>query len=249
MDKKQITIAITGAKGFIATHLIKALEEKYRGDESVYINLILLDTITNFDVTRDKIKGDVDIIYHLAAQTDVQTSRHDPVEDATVNIAGTLKILLDNPEAKIILPASAAAIKPQSPYGVSKLAQELYTRVLREDNAVIVRLPNVYGEGGKGVVDIFKTTPQIRVNGDGLQKRDFLHVTDVADALVKAMEWLPNTYELSSGTCYTIKEIAEATGKPITYREALEGEVFESQLSNTTPNWAPTRDVIDYIKN
>lgn len=156
-------------------------------------------------------------IYHLAAQMDVRRSTEDPVFDASVNVLGTLNLLQAAVNAgveQVIFASTGGAIygeqetfpapeghpaQPVSPYGVSKLASErylFYFHVQYGLNVTCLRFANVYGErqnphGEAGVVAIFMNkllkgeTPVI--NGDGLQTRDYIHVSDVVAANIAAL--------------------------------------------------------------
>lgn len=194
-------------------------------------------------------------LYHLAAQMDVRRSTEDPVFDASVNVVGTLNLLQAAVEAKasqVVFASTGGAIygeqevfpapedhpaRPVSPYGVSKLAAERYLFYFHTQyglNATCLRFANVYGErqnphGEAGVVAIFMNrllrgeTPVI--NGDGLQTRDYIHVSDVATANTAALGRSGfHIYNVGTGletdvvTLY--REIASALGDP---REAEHG--------------------------
>lgn len=241
-------IVITGHKGFIGTHLLGALEAFYSRIPGSDVVCHTFDKLTGKDILDEAIPK-ADYIFHLAAQTDVQESFQDPMYDAMTNIAGTIKVLKENPEARVVITCSAASKDPKSPYGISKLAQSLYAQVIHT-NAVVLILPNIYGEGDHGVVGKFLKMPICRVNGDGLQVRDFVHVEDIVVALMRAMDWAPGVYELGSGEGTSILSLAQATGKEIKHMPALEGEIRESVLKNEAPdNWKPAINVIEYIKS
>jgi UDP-glucose 4-epimerase len=159
----------------------------------------------------------VGTLFHLAAQMDVRRSTEDPVFDASVNVLGTLNLLQAAATAsvdQVIFASTGGAIygeqetfpateehpaQPVSPYGVSKLAAERYLFYFFTQyglNATCLRFANVYGErqnphGEAGVVAIFMNkllegeTPVI--NGDGLQTRDYIHVSDVVAANMAAL--------------------------------------------------------------
>jgi len=152
------------------------------------------------------------ILVHHAAQMDVRRSTDDPIFDASVNILGTLNLLgaaVDAGVKQVIFASTGGAIygeqdvfpapedhreRPVSPYGVSKLAGERYLYYFHTQHDLDVtclRYANVYGErqnphGEAGVVAIFLSrliaghAPTI--NGDGLQTRDYIHVSDIVQA-------------------------------------------------------------------
>lgn len=152
------------------------------------------------------------ILVHQAAQAEVRRSVEDPSFDADVNVAGTLNLLeaaRRGGVGQVLFASTGGAIYgeqdafpapeehpvwPLSPYGVSKLAVERYLFFYAREyglDATCLRYANVYGErqnphGEAGVVAIFLQklfageTPVI--NGDGLQTRDYVHVSDVVRA-------------------------------------------------------------------
>lgn len=159
-----------------------------------------------------------EVIMHLAAQMDVRVSVADPVFDADVNITGTLNLLEGAREAgtrKIVVASSGGCIygeptalpvkesyrgTPESPYGIGKKVLHDYLTFYRTTHRLdttVLALGNVYGprqdpDGEAGVVAIFLgamltgRTPVIY--GDGAQTRDFVYVSDVADAFARSIE-------------------------------------------------------------
>lgn len=183
-----------------------------------------------------------DVIYHLAAQSSVEASWKDPVHDAD-NLRMMVRIVQRYPKAKIIYANSAAALDQASPYGFSKWACGEYLKKFHT-NYIICMLPNVYGEGSRSVVDIFKNRDPVTVYGSGKHVRDYVHVDDIVRALVKAPGWPTGEYQLGSGKATSVLELAE--GKEVIFAEGRR-EAKSSILKNNTPNWTPTINVIDYL--
>jgi UDP-glucose 4-epimerase len=156
-------------------------------------------------------------VCHLAAQASVTASVRAPDHDLSVNVRGTLNVLraavdvrapvvfastggaLYGEGAKLPTPESTPT-EPLAPYGASKLAAEAYVGTwarLHGVPNVVLRLGNVYGprqspHGEAGVVAIFsdrlrRGQPPV-VYGDGRQTRDYIYVSDVANAFVQAAE-------------------------------------------------------------
>jgi len=168
-------------------------------------------------------------LFHLAAQLNVRRSVADPMFDADVNVMGTLNMLQAAQKAgveKIIFTSTGGAIygeqeyfpadenhptNPDSPYGITKLAAEKYIQFFFKTHGMkycIFRLANVYGPrqstiGEAGVVaaffDRFLSGEEAIINGNGRQTRDFVFVGDVADALIKGMDY-PNCNIFNIGT-------------------------------------------------
>jgi UDP-glucose 4-epimerase len=159
-----------------------------------------------------------EVVVHHAAQIDVRGSVADPVHDARVNVLGTIGLLQASTrhgvrkfvyastggalygEAEFLPATEDHPIRPESPYGVSKHAVELYLALwkrLHGLDSTVLRYPNVYGprqnpKGEAGVNAIFiglmleGKAPQ--VFGDGEQLRDYLYVGDVVAANLLALE-------------------------------------------------------------
>ena len=212
---------ITGSKGFIGSHLARNLDA------------IGIDIKDGLDLLTCELP-DTDVIYHLAAQTSVEASWNDPMHDSD-NLKMMARLVKRYPDSKIIYSNSAAAINPESPYGFSKWACAEYLRRFHS-NYVICTLPNVFGEGSHSVVDIFKSKETVTIYGDGTHVRDYVHVDDIIDGLVKAKDWPIGEYQLGSGIPTTVLQLAG--NKQITFAPERK-EAKESVLMNTTPNWSP----------
>ncbi|MFQ5351150.1 MAG: NAD-dependent epimerase/dehydratase family protein, partial [Thermoanaerobaculia bacterium] len=182
----------------------------------------------------------VRVLIHHAAQMDVRRSTREPGFDAEVNILGTLNLLeaaVRGGVDQVIFASTGGAIygeqetfpatedhptRPLSPYGVSKLAGERYLEYFHHEHgldATCLRYANVYGErqnphGEAGVVAIFATRllgGEIpRINGDGLQTRDYVHVSDVVAANLASLG-RPGfqIYNVGTGVETTVVQIYE----------------------------------------
>lgn len=157
-----------------------------------------------------------EVIFHLAAQSSVTSSVADPVRDCEINVRGTLNVLegATRHRAPVVFTSTGGALygdratlptpedtppAPISPYGASKWAGEAYVATWMESSGIphtVCRLGNVYGprqspHGEAGVVAIFShqlwrgTSPVLF--GFGKPTRDYVHVDDVARALVAAV--------------------------------------------------------------
>jgi UDP-glucose 4-epimerase len=162
--------------------------------------------------------GSFDVVCHHAAQMDVRRSVREPLFDADVNIRGSLNILeaaRRGGVSRVVYASTGGAVygepsgipvresHPVNPichYGISKHTVEHYLFLYRHLyglDYVVLRYPNVYGPrqnpyGEAGVTAIFTlaylTGRRPRINGDGSQLRDYVHVADIARANRMAMD-------------------------------------------------------------
>lgn len=227
---------VTGHKGFIGHHLVRHMK-----------NTVGLDLLDNQDIRYSKLPK-ADFVIHLAAQTSVTDSVQDPLNDALQNIVGTIRLAKHYEKAKFIFASSGGAIQEtiESPYGLSKFCAEEYIKLLH-NNYVILRFPNIYGDGSNSVVDKFIKN-KVNIYGDGTATRDYVSVWDLVEAIKLSLDWPVGTYHLGSGRSRTVMELAKATGKGVTFKSERKGELQHSQVDNDTPNWHPELDVLDYIK-
>lgn len=222
---KSSSVLITGGAGFIGAALLARLQHP--------IGLHTIDVVDRYemppmagnvrrhqldirhpDVTRLIIARHPDVIFHLAAQSNVQASVGDPVFDADVNIIGSLRVLegARRTGALVVYAASGGTRGCRaSPYGISKDTTCDYLRVYHTLYGVeftALALGNVYGPGVRsGVVANFvrqlRAGQPVTVFGDGEQTRDYVYVDDVIDALVRAGYSHPTNSVLNIGTGVT----------------------------------------------
>jgi UDP-glucose 4-epimerase len=159
---------------------------------------------------------EVDCVYHLAARVSVAQSILYPRDYNRVNVGGTVSLMeamRDAGISRVVLTSSGAIYgeqirqpvretdtpRPDSPYAVSKWAAEQYVHTIGElwgIETVALRIFNAYGPGQglpvshppvvPSVMHAFATDGSVVIFGDGDQSRDFVFVTDVVEALVRA---------------------------------------------------------------
>ena len=229
-----MSILCTGHRGYIGSLLWQYLDSDVVG----------IDLREGKNLLTCELPRGIDIIYHLAAQSFVESSWCDPVHDMD-NVRMTARLVKEYPKAQIIYANSAAAKPPiMSPYGFSKWASGEYIKTFHK-SYIILTFPNVYGRNNKSVVDKFKGKDKVTVYGDGKQLRDYVHVDDIVYGLLKAVGWQIGEYEMGSGIATSVLDLAK--GKKIIFAPSRK-EARESVLINNTPNWFPTIKVLEYLK-
>lgn len=187
-----------------------------------------------------------DVIIHLAAQAAITTAVDDPQLDLSVNALGTLNVLklAEKYNVKRFIYASTSAIygsqplflmrestpaAPDTYYGISKYAGELYTKIA-DLEAIILRFGNVYGPRQVPIGENQVIARMMRhmlygdefyIFGDGNQTRDFVYVEDVARAVVAAtkveIDSSPRIYHIAGGISYSVNEIAALVAENVGY--------------------------------
>ena len=176
-----------------------------------------------------------DVVLHLAAQPSLLESIRKPSFDALVNAYGTAMVAETARYCgvKHFVFSSTSAISesddlyptmpiefddiPTSPYGISKLAAEMYVRSIFPKNHTILRYANVYGPRQVPLGPNQLIPRAIRhvlfgddfeIYGIGMQTRDFIYVRDVARAnYLACIKRIPGTYNISSGTQVSVIEV------------------------------------------
>ena len=239
---------VTGGAGFIGSHVVDALVAQ--GAEVAVVDSLVHgaqdNVATGAELHVRDIREPLDDVFdavrpeavlHLAAQADVRVSVERPVEDADVNVLGTVRILESARKhgAQVVFSSTGGAIygecttsapedspcEPLSPYGTAKLAAEEYLRAynrLYETRHIALRYGNVYGprqdpHGEAGVVAIFLGAlargEQARIFGDGMQTRDYVYVGDVARATLAALGHEGGVFNVGTGRETSVAELYE----------------------------------------
>ncbi len=279
-------ILVTGGVGFIGLNLIKKLiEYGYHvtslDNYSTGNKLNEIEGVNYLDLDIEEIinirENDFDICFHLAAQSRVQPSFDDPKESLRVNVNGTMKVMewAKKNNIKVIYAGSSSKHHDpsDSPYAMTKFLGEEICNLYKKSfnvNVEIARFYNVYGphepldEKFGNVIGIW----QVKVNknlplpivGDGNQKRDFTHVSDIVDGLLKISNSdikHDDAWEIGTGVNYSINELYEMFNEKFkiksvsipdqrgNYRETLRVNDDLIKLLN----WKPKDRLKDHINN
>lgn len=232
---------------------------------------LLMEALTN-----------VDVVFHLISTTLPKTSNDDPAFDVQSNVIETLFLLeqcITQKVKKIIFISSGGTVygnpsvlpipensptEPECSYGITKLTIEKYLylyRFLHGLDYCVLRLANAYGErqrptATQGVIPVFLEralrNDEIVVWGDGSVIRDYVYVTDIASALLKALTYSGDTkvFNIGSGEKYSLNEVIQliehVTGQPLKVKYT-EGRSFDVPINvldvsraKSFLNWTPT---------
>lgn len=246
-------ILITGAAGFIGSHVAEALAKA--GFEILGIDNYSTGRRENLEGTGIRVE-ECDItqeitvngvfstfqpqaVVHLAAQAAITTAQTNPQKDLKINGIGTLNITraCECFDVKQLVYASTSAVygdrltlampestplRPDNYYGASKLAGELYVHIADLVMKTILRFGNVYGPrqipiGENQVIarmlNHLMYGEDFYIFGDGKQKRDFVYVEDVAQAVVKSIGQRGGAFNIAGGESHSVNEIARLVAK------------------------------------
>jgi UDP-glucose 4-epimerase len=216
-------VAITGSTGFIGSNLVRIVEKENIPFIEFKGELLDLKSVKDF-FNSNPVKQ----VIHLAGsffgsfeqliQQNVVATQH-LLEAATET--GLEKIIYTStgavygePSAKVSLESDVC--QPNTLYGLTKKMAEdliLHYHLTKGINYVILRFPNVYGEGNKkGVLNNFlkdiHLKGSITVAGDGNQSRNFLYVSDACNAIIKSINYSQSDiFNISTGAKTSINEI------------------------------------------
>ena len=283
---------VTGGVGFVGTNLIKRLLndnykvvsldnystgiEENKQDDCQYFDVNLCH-VYDYSFFMDK----PDVIFHMGALARIQPSIDEPFLTIQNNFDSTLNVLEWAREKTIPVVFAGSSSYHHglwgSPYAWSKFAGEqlckLYSSVYKLPTA-ICRFYNVYGphqiEDGTyaTVIGIFEKQYRegkpLTIVGDGEQRRDFTHIEDITDGLVKVhraimgevdMVYNAPIFELGSGKNYSINEVANMFGEdyPKKYLDKRLGE-YDVTLADYSEakdvlDWSPEGKLDKYIKS
>ena len=281
-------VLVTGGVGFVGSNLIEKLHKQ--GHEVISVdnystgkkeNEHSFCEYHNVDLQEHPLEyvkmKKPDIIYHLAAKARILPSIQNPLHTMKNNVDSMIHVL-DYARSKnvpVVYAGSSSVVGDiySNPYTLSKFYGEELCKMYSEvyDTPIsICRFYNVYGkyqltEGAYctliGIFErLYNNNQPLTITGDGEQRRDFTHVDDIVDGLMRCAkslymsETIGETFELGRGKNYSVNEIASAFGDyPIEYIDKRPGEMRNTLNTDTKARdvlgWNPKGDVIDYIKN
>ena len=288
---------VTGAAGFIGSNLVDYLlkqghsvvcvdnesanNEKFHwSDKTINVS----GDITDYKFMKN-VFTHVEYVFHLAAESRLQSAIQNPIQAVQKNCVGTTVMLQCAREVGVKRfvysstssgygnnPYPNVETQPDdclNPYSASKIAGEKFCKMYTDLyglETVVLRYFNVFGNRSpqRGqyapVIGIFQRQRDagepLTIVGDGSQRRDFVHVEDVARAnylasLMPLKGHAGEVFNVGTGSAYSIQQIADAISDNQVYIDKRSGEM-ETTFADITKigeviGWKPEIDVIDWI--
>lgn len=280
---------VTGGLGFVGSNLVDILinsgdevfilddlssESSFIENQNKKANLIIGKVE---DISKYFTDYKFDRIFHLAAKARIQPSFDNPTEYFSSNALGTSEVMEFARLSKsgIVVYATTSSKNHGehiSPYTYYKVVGEGVLKTYAncfDMNCVMATFYNVYGpreprigEWATVVAKFgrqFEEGDQLTVVGDGLQSRDFTHVEDICNGLIKISEgnWRGQNFDLGRGNPISILDVAKMwTDNDLSKIKFVplrknEGQHTESEWMKTYSliKWRAEKDLSDYIKS
>ena len=288
---------VTGAAGFIGSNLVDYLlkhghsvvcvdnesanNEKFHwSDKTINVS----GDITDYKFMKN-VFTHVEYVFHLAAESRLQSAIQNPIQAVQKNCVGTTVMLQCAREVGVKRfvysstssgygnnPYPNVETQPDdclNPYSASKIAGEKFCKMYTDLyglETVVLRYFNVFGHRSPArgqyapVIGIFQRQRDagepLTIVGDGSQRRDFVHVEDVARAnylasLMPLRGHEGEVFNVGTGSAYSIQQIADAISDNQVHIGKRSGEM-ETTFADITKigeviGWKPEIDVIDWI--
>ena len=224
-------ILVTGSSGYIGRHLLDVLPNFYTVGLDRVFKPQSADRFIQQDILEGKcVEGEFDTVVHLAGLVNVGDSMKWPMRYYETNVAGTLKMLEQVDYKHFVFASTGAAENPNSPYATSKRVTEDMVRQycqLNNKDCTIFRFYNVIGSAGYdptnvdglmyNLIKAGMETGVFNLYGDdydtydGTALRDYIHVSEVCQAIKSAIE-LPSDgtiQNLATGSGYSVLQMVD----------------------------------------
>jgi UDP-glucose 4-epimerase len=272
-------VLVTGGAGFVGTNLIKRLLKDGHDVQSLdnYSTGLKSNEVDGCRYWEGDIQNiwsmdnDFDIVYHMAAIARIQPSFERPEDYIETNFNGTYEVVkfCNNHNIPLIYAGSSSkhSGRFKNPYTFSKDLGEDIIQLYQKHfglKASITRFYNVYGpnqltEGGYTTligrwIHNIQNGKDCIIYGDGSKRRDFTHIDDIVDALIRIPQrdaW-GYEFELGRGKNHSVNEVAEMFGITPKYEDDKPGEAQTTLSDSITAkeilDWEAKINLENYIK-
>ena len=274
-------VLVTGSAGYIGQHLIKMLNGKYEvygldinpTNSNMVADIRYGNQLENYLFLLNEMPDDYDAIIHLAAKVRVGESVSMPLNYYDTNINGTINVLQYVTTKNFIFASTGAAALPTSPYAYSKVVAEHIVQEYCIKNSIdytIFRFYNVVGADGieptnpDGLMFNLMKAPELGYfnlfgtdynTPDGSAIRDYVHVNEICNALMEAIETPSGKVEnLGTGVGHTVMEMIDTFKKVNQYEFEVrsfprrEGDLERSVLDNVSPYYIQSYTLEELMK-
>ena len=232
----------------------------------------------------------VDVVLHLISTTLPKSSNDDPIYDVQTNLIGTLQLLnamVEKKINKIVFISSGGTVygtpvylpidenhptEPLVSYGVTKLSIEKYLLMFQRQHGIkacILRVANPFGvrqrvETAQGVVGVFLSkalqNKSIEIWGDGSVIRDYIYISDVAEAFVSAVSYNgpKSIFNICSGVGTSLNQLInlleKVLGREVVRRDMpsrgfdVPVSVLDNSMAQKELGWKPVVSLEDGIQ-
>ena len=274
-------ILVTGGAGFVGSNLCKrlltdghkviSLDNYFTGSRENHVPGVDYREGHTKDIEK-YVPETPDSIYHLGEYSRVERSLTEPEKVWDLNSAGTFGVLeyWRKRKAKLVYAGSSTKFadgglgRDQSPYAWTKASN---TELVRNYASwydlpyAITYFYNVYGPGERSgsygtLIEIFRKKTQhhevLTVHAPGTQKRNFTHVFDIIDGLVRVGDsGLGDDFGIGDHTAYSVLDVAQMFGGEIQMTPEVAGNRMLSDIDTSKTEllgWSPKYSLTDYIE-
>ena len=261
-------ILVTGGSGFIGSHVVDSLVK--RNYKVTILDLVkpkrkdvkfIKGDLLNYNLINQVVKKN-NLIFHLAAVSDINKVKTIPLKTISTNIIGTTNLLEASRKVNIKKFIFASTYYSSSNagnlYTTSKKASELIIKnynLLYGLNYTILRYPTAYGPRNREVdaISIFvkKALKNLTlvIQGNGQQKRNYLYAEDIAEgsmvALKKKMK--NKTITLASNQNIKIVHLAKKIIKLTKSKSKIKYDKKRKRIDDFTSNFTSNRKIYGFI--
>lgn len=254
-------VLVTGASGFIGTHVSEALET--HGVDVIRVDKRTGEDLSSFSLTSAVFDSviRIDAVIHLAASCSTSGSMTDPMQTYQDTV-GTAVNVIEQCRVRgipLIVTTSVKARDAHTPYGAAKRIVETWAWEYRQAYGlrVLVNRPGtIYGPGQEGspesgwVAWFCKARDEklpVTISGDGSQVRDLLHVDDYVALLLRQLTYFDQystqdrIFDVGGGcqNAVTVKELADHLGVEYAFGPRRYGDSLCYVGLNDAPDWHP----------